>query len=272
MSSRHTQQVLPRATGARSGPGRVQSVERAAALLRALASASGASATATALAETVGLNRTTTWRILATLEQQRLVSLDRDTGSYTLGFGLIDLAEQAGGASLARSARGVLQRIAAQTGETAALAVMRGGGLTYVAESVAGAVVSATWQGRAVPLHATSTGKVVLAYADPSELRELLALPPGGRLNRFTPTTVTSLAALKKELVQARERGFAVCRGEYENSAWGVSAPVLDVAGRPVAVVSIWGPGERLTEKRFDGLGEIAVAGAQQIAGRRPTR
>ena len=100
MSSRHTQQAVPDATTARSGATRVQSVERASALLRAVAAASGPSATATALAETVGLNRTTTWRLLATLEQQRLVSLDRDTGRYSLGFGLIDLAGQAGDASL----------------------------------------------------------------------------------------------------------------------------------------------------------------------------
>ena len=60
----------------RLGPGRtrVQSVERAAALLRAVAAATGPAGSATALAEAAGLNRTTTWRILTTLEQQRLVA------------------------------------------------------------------------------------------------------------------------------------------------------------------------------------------------------
>ena len=269
MSSRHTQQAVPDATTAPSGATRVQSVERASALLRAVAAASGPSATATALAETVGLNRTTTWRLLATLEQQRLVSLDRDTGRYSLGFGLIDLAGQAGDASLARTSRAVLQRIASQTGETAALAVMRDGALTYVAEADAGAIVSVTWQGRPVSLHATSTGKVLLAFSGPDEVRELLSLSRGGRLQRFTAATITSRAALAEELVRTRERGFSVCRGEFEESAWGVSAPVLDVAGRPVAVLSIWGPPERITAKRFDSLGDLAVAGAEELAGRR---
>ena len=58
------------------GSTRVQSVERAAAVLRAVAAATGPAGSATALAETVGLNRTTTWRILTTLEQERLVTLD----------------------------------------------------------------------------------------------------------------------------------------------------------------------------------------------------
>jgi DNA-binding IclR family transcriptional regulator len=250
--------------------GAVQSVERAAALLRAVAAASGPAATATALAEAVGLNRTTTWRLLTTLEQQRLVSLDRDTGWYSLGFGLVDLAGQAGDTSLARAARAVLQRLAIATGETAALAVLRRGALTYVAEASAGAVVSVTWQGRTVPLHATSTGQVLLAFSPPDEVKDLLAVPRGGRLQRFTSSTITSRSALRQELALVRERGYAVCRGEYEESAWGVSAPVLDVAGRPVAVLSIWGPPDRITADRFGVLGDLALAGADELAGRGP--
>src|SRR5689334_22989187 len=179
---RHAQQGLSSATaGPRDAPA-VQSVERAAALLRAVAAASGPASTATALAEQVGLNRTTAWRILTTLEQQRLVSLDRRTGGYSLGFGLIDLAGQAGGSSMVRTANAVLERIAGQTGETAALAVMRDGALTYVTEAMAGAIVSVTWQGRPVSFHATSTGKALLAFSDQEEVRQLLALPAGGRL------------------------------------------------------------------------------------------
>jgi DNA-binding IclR family transcriptional regulator len=266
--TRDTQHAPSGATDGRPTSGRVQSVERAAAILRAVAASDGPTASAPAIAETVGLNRTTTWRILATLEQQRLVSLDRETGWYSLGFGLLDLAGQAGRESLARSARAVLQRIASETGETAALAVVRDGALTYVTEATPGTVVSAGWQGRHVPLHATSTGKALLAFSDPADLRRLLELSRGGRLLRHTPTTITSLTALTKELMITRERAFAVCRGEFESAAWGVSAPVLDATGRPVAVVSVWGPSERLTEERFEELGAIVVAGAEEIAGR----
>ena len=131
----------------------------------AVPAASGISAgSATALAETVGLNRTTTWRILTTLEQERLVTHDKETGTYSLGFGLIDLAGQAEGDALVRSARVVLQRLAGQARETAALAVVRGGVLTYVAEATADSVVAAGWQGREVAMHATSTGKVLGEY------------------------------------------------------------------------------------------------------------
>ena len=246
----------------------MQSVERAAALLRAVAAASGPEATAVALAGVVGLNRTTTWRILGTLERERLISHDRETGWYSLGLGLIDLAGQAGGA-LARSTRAVLHRLAVRSGETAALALLRDGALTYVAEATAGAVVSAGLQDLSVSMHATSTGKALLAFSDPGELRPLLGLSRGGRLPRHTSTTVTSLALLEEELAAIRLRGYAECRGEFEATAWGVSAPVLDASGRPIAIVSVWGPGDRLGEDRFADLGEAAMAAAAEIAGRR---
>src|SRR4029453_2342177 len=66
----------------------------------------------------------------------------------------------------------------------------------------------------------------------------------GPKLARYTPTTITSRAKLRAELELTREQGFGVCRGEYESSAWGVSAPVLDSSGRPLAVLSIWAPGQ----------------------------
>ena len=147
--------------------------------------------------------------------------------------------------------------------------MIRGGVLTYVAEATADAVVAAGWQGREVAVHATSTGKVLLAYSHPADVPLLLGVPRGRRLPRFTPATITSLSELELELALTRKRGYAVCRGEFESSAWGVSAPILDAAGRPVAIVSVWGPSERLSEDRFPALGQLAVAAAAAIAGRR---
>jgi len=267
VSSRNTQHALPGATSVREASS-VQSVERAAALLRAVATARGPAATASGLAESVGLNRTTTWRILNTLARERFLWLDRSTGQYSLGFALIDLVGQAGDGSIAQGAMPVLERIAGQTGETAALAVLRNRELTYVAEALAGAIVAVTWQGRPVALHATSTGKALLAFCEPDEVRDLLRLRSGGRLQRFTAATITSRAALADELSVTRERGWSECRGEFDESAWGVSAPVLDAARRPVAVLSIWGPPERITVERFAGLGRLVAEGAEELAGR----
>ena len=247
-------------TGARST--RVQSVERAVALLRAVAAASGPEATVTALAETCGLNRATAWRILMTLEAQGMVVGDRETGRFFIGFGIVELAGAVGVDALVQAAHPILERVCLESGETAALAVVRGEALTYVDEVGPAAIVSATWRGRAVPLHATSTGKALLAFSDPAAVARMT----GRSLERYTSTTTTTMKRLRAELAETRERGFGVCRGEYEASAWGVSAPVLDPAGRPLAVLSIWGPAGRVTDSRFEALGAIARDAAHSIA------
>lgn len=258
---------MPETTGdptaeAHGRSGRVQSVDRAVGLLRAVAAATDDQATVSALAASCGLNRATAWRILTTLELQGMVVLDRTTGRYGIGFGIVELAESAGVGVLIQSAHKVLERVALQTGETASLAVAREGGLTYVDEVAPPAVVSATWRGRTVALHATSTGKALLAFSPDDVIDRVLA----DGLDGFTDTTITDPDALRADLAATYERGWGECRGEFEATAYGVSAPVLDSTGRPLAVVSIWGPRGRLTETRFEVLGPVVRDAATEIS------
>ena len=242
----------------------MQSVDRAMLLLRAVALASPEDSTAARLAETCGLNRATAWRILNTLEAHDVVSCSRDSGRWSIGVAVVDMAQAAGTDTVIALALPRLERLSLQTGETAALAVWRQGALTYVEEVVPPSIVAATWLGQTVPLHATSTGKVLLAFGDGSAVPR----PSRRSLERFTDTTVTTLAALDEQLAQVRLRGYATCRGEYEPSAWGVSAPVVDNTGRLVAVLSIWGPGTRVTEARFEVLGPLVHTTAATLLDR----
>lgn len=243
--------------------GRVQSVERAAALLRAVAStAHPRDSVVSALAARCGLNRATAWRLLTTLEADGLVACDRDTGRWSIGPGLIHLVGAYDADQLVRDAGPVLAELAAKTGETAAIAVPTSGRLRYAEEVESPSIVAVHWKGRTVPLHATSTGKAYLAFAGTDYVESALRMP----LVRHTATTITDPEALRAELGLTRGRGYAVCRGEFEESAYGVSAPVLDRAGRPLAVLSIWGPGHRLTEDRFTELGELAADAAARLS------
>lgn len=242
-------------------PPRVQSVDRAMLLLRAVATAVPDDSTAARLAETCGLNRATAWRILRTLEANDVVSFSRESGRWSVGLAVGDMARSAGTDTMIALARPHLERLSLRTGETAALAVWRQGALTYVEEVVPPAIVAATWLGQTVPLHATSTGKVLLVFGDVPRVSHPARRP----LERFTDTTITSVAELEEQLEQVRLRGFATCRGEYEASAWGVSSPVLDSAHRLVAVLSVWGPGTRLTEARFDVLGPLVNTTAKTL-------
>src|SRR5919109_1098637 len=213
----------------------VQSVERAADLLKAVASA-GEPATAPALAGRCGLNRSTTWRLLATLERHGLVDRDPETGRYSVGHAVVQMASASGYEALARRAHPLLRRLAEDTGETVNLAVSHQLQLTYVSQVRAPHVMTANWLGRAVALHATSTGKAFLAWL-PAEERALALRQP---LEPYTHKTVTDPAALESELRNVRRRGHAVSRGELEPALWGVSAAALDARERPAAVVSVW--------------------------------
>jgi DNA-binding IclR family transcriptional regulator len=124
--------------------------------------------------------------------------------------------------------------------------------------------VSASWTGQPVSLHATSTGKVVLAWSTEEELARLMPR----RLKRYTDTTITDRAALHADLDRTRERGYATCHGEFDASAWGVSAPVLDRTGGLLGVLSIWGPPPRVVPERFTALGTITIEAAAKMAPR----
>src|SRR5918911_747058 len=239
---------------------RVQSVDRAAELLGALAD-HGEPASVFDLADRCRLNRSTAWRILATLEQSGLVERDARTGRYGVGYALVALAAGAGHEPLVRRAHPLLRALAEACGETASLAVPRNLQLVYVDQVQAPHVMAANWLGRPTPLHATSTGKALLAWLGEDDLAA--ALP--ARLQRFTDTTITTRAALRAELADVRARGFAISRGELEPALWGVSAPVLDAA-RPVAVVSVWGAEARVRARGIDALGARTAATAAEIA------
>jgi DNA-binding IclR family transcriptional regulator len=240
--------------------GGVQSVQRAAALLEAIAG-SVEPRTAPELAELCRLNRSTAWRILATLEEEGLV--EREANRYSIGQAVARLAAAASDA-LPRAARPHLEELSRATGETVSLAVPRRLQLVYVDQVQAPHVMAADWLGRAVPLHATSTGKALLATLPPEELDAALT----HSLPRFTDRTITDPAKLRTELDRTRRRGYAVSRGELETALWGASAPVTDRNERAVAVISVWGSESRLkAQSRLDELGRAAAATASAIAG-----
>ena len=147
---------------------RVQSVDRAVLLLRAIA-ASAHPPTAWELARTCGINRSTAWRLLQTLEHHGLVQRDGATQRYGIGYTALEVAAAAGYDGLARRARPILQRVAKDAGESVMLAAARTFSLVYVDQVDPPTIPTPNWLGRNLPLHATSAGKVFLAWLPEAE-------------------------------------------------------------------------------------------------------
>ena len=243
-----------------SGLRTIQSVDRAAALLKAVAN-SPRPLTVVELAAQCGLNRSTAWRLLATLDSQGLVERDPATQRFSVGYAIFQIAAAGDHDAFVRRAHPVLRQLADDTGETVNLAVAKRFHLVYVHQVEAPQIMSPNWLGRAVALHATSSGKAFLAWLPKAEQRALLQ----EKLERFTKTTVTDWRLLEQELEKTRREGYSMCVGELEETLYGASAPVLNERERPVAIVSVWGPQHRVPAERLPEIGRQAKAAAGEI-------
>lgn len=218
----------------------------------------------TQIAELVGIHKSTTYRLLCTLEGKRFVTRDEATGAYRLGFRFIEMASLVfQEIDLQRWPQPYLQRLCAEYGETVDLAVLDDDQVIYlqVIESPQRVKIAAA-VGQRLPICCTASGKAFLAFLPEEQTNRIL----GERLPRYTDNTRTSLSDLYQDLLATRERGFAISEQEYEKDINAVAAPILDGKGYPVAVIAIVGPSFRLTRERMIGIGPSLRATADAIA------
>ena len=183
-----------------------QSVQRATAILRAAADRP-AGETASGLARAAGLPTSTALRLIHTLEQEGFLAR-RGDGRYAIGVALARLGRDAeAGDMVDATARAALERVAAETDETVTLSVVRGGeALDVVLQIDTPHMVKAvSWVGRRYPLHASSSGKVLLGTLEPARLERFLL----GRLERPASATITDPTRLRAEIERVREQGYA---------------------------------------------------------------
>lgn len=125
------------------------------------------------------------------------------------------------------------------------------------------ALQSHNWVGQHIPLHATSNGKVLLSELSDAQLKAALR-----ELPRFTDKTMTKRSALKAELAEAREKGYAVAVDELEVGLTAAAAPIRNAHGDIVASMSISGPSFRLTEEKLANVVPMLVAAATEVSHR----
>ena len=241
----------------------VQSVDRALAILECLARLGEAGVTE--LAAELGVHKSTAFRLAATLEGRRMVEQTTDRGKYRLGVGILRLA----GATTARldvvqESRPVCRALAAATGETVNIAVLSEHSALYL-DQVAGssALQPHNWVGQHIPLHATSNGKVLMAWLPPAELGDLL-----GRLPAYTGLTITHKGKLRKQLEVVRDQGYAVAVDELEVGLTAIAAPVRNAHGDVVCSMSISGPTFRLSAERVEDVVPQLVEAADELSHR----
>ena len=250
--------------GERNSVAAVQSVDRALSVLEILAAQGEAGVTE--VAAELGVHKSTAFRLVAVLESRGFVEQLADRGKYRLGFGLVRLAGAvAAQLDIAQEGRPICEALAAEVEETVNIAILDSDRAVNVSQVRGPAALSThNWVGQATPLHATSSGKVLLAHAPEAVRKGALSR----ELQRFTPATITDPEVLRQHLEQVVEQGWGATVEEYEVGLSAVAAPVLGADGAVIAALSVSGPSFRMESESFPRLARRVIECADELSRR----
>jgi DNA-binding IclR family transcriptional regulator len=241
----------------------VRALAKAVHLLEQLAEAR--EATPRRLAELLDEPRTTTYRLLRSLEALDLVEPGSQPGSYRLGWKLMRL----GSAVVERlderqAALPVMERVHERIGETVFLLVRRGWDAVCI-ERLEGLRVQslALRLGGSLPLHAGAGPRVLLAW-EPREVWDEYV--QSGQLTALTDRTPTTRKALLRELEETVAQGYAVSDEDVTPGIASLGAPIFDYTGRVRAALSIGGMKSLLLGDDRGAFTELVVDGAREIS------
>ena len=252
------------ANGERGSVAAVQSVDRALSVLEILAAQREAGVTE--VAAELGVHKSTAFRLIAVLESRGFVEQLADRGKYRLGFGVVRLAGAAAAQlDIAREGRPICEALAADLEETVNIAILDIDRAVNVSQVRGPAALSThNWVGQGTPLHATSSGKVLVAHASDAVRKGVLSRD----LQRFTPSTITDPEVLRQQLDRIVEQGWGSTVEEYEVGLSAVAAPVRGADGDVIAALSVSGPSFRLEVERFPRLARRVTASADELSRR----
>jgi len=157
----------------------------------------------------------------------------------------------------------VLRELARQSRETVHLAILEGPEVIYVEKIDSPEPVAAyTRLGGRAPAHCVATGKALLAQLRDADLQPLLRDLP-----RHLELTICDPDELRTELARTRERGYAINRGEWRDSVWGLASAIKSRNGAVLGVVGVSGPRYRLEPaERCQFLSQLVRAEVDEIA------
>jgi IclR family KDG regulon transcriptional repressor len=219
---------------------RTTSVAKALAVLATIGEARSRSLTE--IAHAVRLPKSTLLRLISVLVAEGFVRRTAH-GEYAVSLKLWRIGCNAVNSENVRDeVIPVLRGLVERTGETTHYCVYEDGHSVYI-EKVDGShpIRAYTSVGGRSPAYATATGKALLAWRDEAEIAEVAR-----QSRRWTDKTIVGEKAILRHAAEIRKTGYAVNRGEWRASVWGIAAPVFDRYGKVIAAVGISGPRDRV--------------------------
>ncbi len=223
---------------------------------------------ASAIARDCGLPRSSTYRLLHVMAEERFVTYYPDDGRWGLGLAAYELGTgYLLSDPLARQAAGILVRLAAETGAFMAIGVLDGTDVvvsrTHIPET------ATAWadvqSGGRYPAHLTAMGRAILLGRDDVELT---ALYGDRKLVQLAGRGPTTLAELVGELEEARAVGYAASLNDLEDGITAYAAPVQSAPGRVIAALTAGFLGDPPTGLQLDNVLAALLAGAAELSAR----
>jgi DNA-binding IclR family transcriptional regulator len=224
----------------KSGPYIAPPIQRAVRLIRHVAEGNPV-LNMSETAKTLKINRTTLLRLLHTLEAEGFVERRPDGAGYQVGLALLEVGARAlFSQDLVQVAMPVLTRLAESLQLSAHLGVLDGTDVLYLVRRTPNTPLASNIRvGSRLPAHATTMGRMLLAYMTKVELETLYA---GKELQRFSDQTATTLAALEAKVEKDRAAGIAWSEAHFERGIGSAAVAVFDFGGTPLGAINVSGP------------------------------
>lgn len=214
----------------------------------------------------VPLSRATLHRMLRQLTNEGMLAYDPDQQTYRVGLRLMRLAHSAwANTTLAGTAGDALDALGEAVNETIHLAVLDNYQVLYVDKRLpARSVQMYSSPGKIGPAYCTGVGKAMLAYLSDSHLEQAIAAQS---FQKHTETTLTTPDALKRDLQEIRERGYAYDAEEHEPTIICIAVPILNRRKEAIGALSVTSTtGLTTLEKMTELYGDVLKQTALRIA------
>lgn len=199
------------------------------------------------MARLSGQNKATTHRLLTELGDMGFVEKSRRTKLYRLGPTVLRLAsirEQT--FPMKKAAARHLENLVEAVRETAHITLLQGDILSPVHNHYSQHHTTRVHidPAEVLPLHATASGCAILAFSPDNLLEDILSRPLAAK----TPETQTSPEKIRAKVIRARDVGFGVSAGEFEQGVSSVAAPLFDETDTCAGAVAVACPSSRMNE------------------------
>jgi DNA-binding IclR family transcriptional regulator len=242
-----------------------QVLTRAAALLRAIAGGPSSGSSTTEAAKAAGLPRPTAHRLLTALDEEGMVDRNGQTGRWSLGPELYLLGANASSRyDITSQARGVIDLLALQTGESVFLSARRGDETVCVSSREGSFPLRShvLYEGKRFPLGVASAGLAILTHLPSRDIDDYFA--------RNDPQPQYGAAhsedMVRERLARTRVTGYSVNPGLIVEGSWGIGAAVFDRQNRPAWALSLTGVETRFKAQRIAEMGTLLLDQAHELS------